>query len=96
MKKYSYFVGLLVIHPLIAARYCSSTNSVRNSKHPSPPLEQTKHTQAVTPALQTAHNKKYKRNITALLGLFWLWLLAGFYAGENRRRVHIWQSETGQ
>ena len=96
MKKYAYFDGLLVVHPLISARYSSFTNSVKNSNPYSPPLEHAKHTQAVTPAYQTAPDKKYKRNITALLSLFWLWLLAGFYAGEKRRRVRIWQSETGQ
>ena len=96
MKKYCYFDGLLVIHPLIAARYSSFTTSEKNSKHPSPPLEQTKHTQAVTPVLQTAPDKKYKRNIAALLGLLWLWTLASYYADEKRHRVHIWQSETGQ
>jgi len=72
MKKYCYFDGLLVIHPLISARYSSFTTSEKNSKHSSPPLEQTKHTQTLTLAYQTAPDKTYKRSITALLSLFWL------------------------
>ena len=94
MKKYCYFFGLLLIHPLIAARYSSFTYSEKNSKHPSPPLEQTKHTQAVTPAVQTAPDKKYKNNIAALLDIFWLWLLARFYAIEKSRRVPERQLES--
>ena len=82
MKKYSYFDGLLVIHPLISARYNSFTTSVKNNNTYSPPL----HTQAVIPAVQNAPDKKYKRNIAAILGLFWLWLLARFYAAEKSRR----------
>jgi len=96
MKKYCYFDGLLVIHPLISARYSSSTTSVKNSYHSSPPLKQAKHTQAATPEFQTAPDKIYTRNIAALLGILWLWLLARFYAIEKSRRVRIWQSETGQ
>ena len=96
MKKYCYFFGLLVIHPLISARYSSFTYSVKNSNTYSPPLKQKKHTQATIPAVQPAPDKKYKRNIAALLGLLWLWTLASYYADEKRRRVRIWQSETGQ
>jgi len=96
MKKYCYFDGLLVIHPLISARYNSFTYSVKNRNTYSPPLEHAKHTQTVIPEFQTAPDKIYKRNIAALLGILWLWLLAGFYAGEKRHRVRIWQSETGQ
>ena len=70
MKKYCYFAGLLVIHPLIAARYSSSTTSGKNSNYSSPPLKQTKNTQTPTPEFQTTHNKKYKRNIAALLDIF--------------------------
>jgi hypothetical protein len=88
MKKYYYFDGLLVIHPLIAARSSSFTYSEKNSKHYSSPLEQTKHTQAVIRAIQTTPDKKkYKRNIATLLGLFWLWTLARFYSAEKRRRI---------
>jgi len=87
MKKYCYFFGLLVIHPLISVRYSSFTYSEKNSEHSSPPLELTKHTQAVTPEFQTAPDKKYKRNITALLGLLWLWTLARSYSSEKRRRI---------
>jgi len=90
MKKYCYFVGLLVIHPLISASYSSLTLIAKDH---SPPLEQAKHTQAVIPAVQTAHDKKYKRNITALLGLLWLWTLARFYSTERRRRIPEWQME---
>ena len=87
MKKYCYFDGLLVIHPLISARCSSLTTSVKNITDHSPPLEQAKHTQAVIPAVQTAHNKTYKRNIAALLCLFWLWLLARFYITEKSRQI---------
>jgi len=96
MKKYFYFFGLLVIHPLISARYSSFTNCVKNINTYSPPLKQKKHTQATIPEFQPAPDKTYKRNITALLGLLWLWTLASYYADEKRHRVHIWQSETGQ
>jgi hypothetical protein len=87
MKKYCYFDGLLVIHPLISARYSSSTTSGKNSNYSSPPLEQTKHTQVVAPAAQTAPNETVKRNITALLSLFWLCLLARFCTTEKNSRV---------
>ena len=90
MKKYCYFVGLLVIHPLISASYSSLTLIAKDH---SPPLEQAKHTQAVIPTVQTAHDKKYKRNIAAILSLFWLWLLARFYATETSRRIPRWQLE---
>jgi len=93
MKKYSYFDGLLVIHPLISARYSTFTTSAKNITDYSPPLKQTKHTQAAVPAVQTAHNKKYKRNFAALLGLFCLWLMAGFYANEKSIRLPRWQLE---
>ena len=93
MKKYCYFDGLLVIHPLISACYSSFPYSIKNSKHSSPPLEQTKHTQAVIPAVQTTHNKKYKRNIKVFLGIFSLWLLARFYTTEKKRRIFAWQLE---
>jgi len=96
MKKYSYFDGLLVIHPLISARYSSSITSVKNSNTHSPPFKRKKHTQAVIPAVQNAPYKKYIRNIAAILGLLWLWLLVVFYAVEKRRRFRIWQFETGQ
>jgi len=93
MKKDCYFVGLLVIHPLISARYSSFTTSKKNSNHYSPPLKQTKHTQAVTPAAQTIYNKTYKRNIAALSGHFLLWLLARFYSTEKSIRLPGWQLE---
>jgi len=96
MKKYCYFFGLLAINPLISTRYSSFTYGGKNSNHSSPPLKHAKHTQAVIPTVQTAPDKKYKRNIAALLGLLWLWTLASYYADEKRHRVHIWQSETGQ
>ena len=74
MKKYCYFDGLLVIHPLIAARYSSFTYSVKNCNHYSPPLEQAKHTQAVIPAVQTAPENKPN-------------LIARFYATEKKPQV---------
>jgi hypothetical protein len=87
MKKYCYFFGLLVIHPLISARYSSFPYIVKNRNTYSPPLKQAKHTQALIPAYQTTPAKKYKRNIAAFLGLFWLWLLARFYIKEMSRRI---------
>jgi len=96
MKKYCYFDGLLVIHPLISAHYSSSTTSAKNNNHYSPPLELTKHTQAATPEFQTVPDKTYKRKVVSLLGLFLLWLLTRFYAIEKSRRISGWQSETGQ
>jgi len=87
MKKYCYFLGLLVIHPLISARYSSFTYSVKNRNTYSPPLEQANHTQAAIPAAQTVPDKKYKRNIAALLGLLWLWALTRFYVTEKSRRI---------
>ena len=87
MKKYCYFDGLLVIHPLISARYSSLTTSVKNSNLYSPPLKQKKHTRAEIPTAQTAPNKTYKRKITAFLGFFWIWLLARFYVIGKGRRI---------
>jgi len=98
MKRY--YSGLRVIHPLIPASYSSLTLIAKNY---SPSLEQAKHTQAVIPAIQTAPDKKsdqlihflkkYKRKITSLLGLLWLWLLARFYTKEKSRRFPGWQLE---
>jgi hypothetical protein len=93
MKKYCYFDGLLVIHPLIAAHYSSSTTSGKNINYSSPPLKQTKHTQVEAPAAQTAPDKTYKTNITALLSFLMLWLLARFYIIEMSRRIPGWQLE---
>lgn len=93
MKKFFYNGSLPVTHPLISANCSSFTTSVKNRNTYSPPLKQTKHTQAVTPALQTTHNKIYKRNIASLLSLFWLWLLARFYITEKSRRIPGWQLE---
>ena len=97
MKKCFYYGGLLVIHPLISASCSSLTISVKNIKDHSPPLEQTKHAQAVILAVQTAPDKKssplirllkkYRSKISALLSLLWLLLLARFYANEKNRRI---------
>jgi len=93
MKKYCYFFGLLVIHPLIETCSNSFVNSVKNSNHFSPPLKQKKHTQATIPAVQPAPDKTYKRDITALLGLLWLWTLARLYTTEKSHRISGWQLE---
>ena len=93
MKKYCYFDGLLVIHPLISARYSSSAYSGKNSNHSSPPLEQTKHTQHTTHTFNTAPDKKYKRNITALLSFLMLWLLTRFYIIEKSHYIIEWQPD---
>jgi len=93
MKKYCYFFGLLVVHPLISARYSSFIYSAKNSNHYSPPLKQAKHTQALTPEPQTAPDKTYKRNIAVLLSLFCLWALARLYTTEKSHRISGWQLE---
>jgi hypothetical protein len=80
MKKYCYFNGLLVIHPLISSGYSSSTTSVKNSTTYSPPLKQTKHTHDVTPAAQNASENKPN-------------LIARFYVTEKSRRITGWQPE---
>jgi hypothetical protein len=80
MKKYCYFFGLLVLHPLISARYSSFTYSVKNSNRYSPPLNQAKHIQAVKPSVQTTPENK--PNLPAL-----------FYATEKNRPIPGWQLE---
>ena len=103
MKRYRYLSGLLLSLLFICAS-CSSLTL--NIKDQSPATEQSKNIQAILTTVQTTPGKKpnlparllkkYKSKISAILGLLWLWLLARFYAGEKRRRVRIWQSETGQ
>jgi len=94
MKKYCYFFGLLLIHPLISAHYSSFTTSGKNSNYYSPPLKHKKHTQTPTLEFQTAPNKKYKRNITALLSLFWLCLLIRVYIIKKSLQIHNCQLES--
>jgi len=93
MKKYRFYGGLFVT-PLLITTSCSYfTNNVKNTNDYSPPLEQAKHAQAQLLAIQTAFGKKYKRKISGLLGLLWLWTLARFYSAEKRRRIPAWQLE---
>ena len=87
MKKYRFSGGLFVTPLLITTSCAYLINNVTNTNDYSPPLEQAKHAQAQLLALHTTHNKKYKINIAALLGLFWLWTLARFYAIEKMRRI---------
>jgi hypothetical protein len=80
MKKFHFYGGLLVIHPLISTNSSSLTISVKNSKDHSPPIEHAKHTQAVISAVQTAPENKPN-------------LKARFYAPEKRRRIPEWRLE---
>jgi len=103
MKKYRFYGGLFVTLLLITTSCSYLTNNVKNTKDYSPPLEQTKHAQAQLLAIQTTFDKKsspllrflknYKRKISGLLGLLWLWTLARFYSVEKRRRIPAWQLE---
>jgi len=91
----TYYSGLLI------STNCRSLTLI--TKDHSPPLEQAKHTQAVTPAVQSTSDKKsnqlfrllkkYRSKIIALLSLFWLWLLARFYITERSRRISRWKLE---
>ena len=103
MKKYRFYGGLFVT-PLLITTSCSYfTNNVKNTNDYSHPLEQAKHAQAQLLAIQLAPGKKssrllrflknYKRKISGLLGLLWLWTLARFYSAEKRRRISAWQLE---
>jgi hypothetical protein len=99
MKKYRFYGGLFVSLLLITASCSYLTNNVKNT----PPLEQAKHAQAQLLAIQTIPNKKssrllrflkkYKRKISGLLGLLWLWTLARLYEAEKRRRIPRWHLE---
>jgi len=83
MKKHHFYGGLFVT-PLLITTSCSYfTNNVKNTNDYSPPLEQAKHAQAQLLAIHTTPYKKsspllrflknFKRKISGLLGLLWLW-----------------------
>jgi hypothetical protein len=103
MKKYRFYGGLFVT-PLLITTSCSYlTNNVTNTNNYSHPLEQAKYAQAKLLTIHTTPDKKsspllrflknYKRKISGLLGLLYLWTLARLYAAEKRRRIPRWQLE---
>ena len=99
MKKHHVYGGLFVALLLITTSCSYLTNNVKNTS----PLEQAKHVQAQLLAISTAPYKKpipllrflkkYKRKISGLLGLLWLWTLARLYEAEKRRRIPRWHLE---
>jgi hypothetical protein len=93
MKKYRFYDGLFVPILLIPTSCGYLTNNIKNTTNYSPPLEQAKHAQAQLLAIQTTPNEKYKRKISGLLALLWLWTLARFYSAEKRRRIPAWYLE---
>jgi len=88
MKKYRFYGGLFIPLLRITASCSYLTNNVKNTNNYSSPLAQTQ-----LLATHTTPDKKYKRKISGLLGLLWLWTLARFYSAEKRRRIHAWQLE---
>jgi hypothetical protein len=103
MKKHRFYGGLFVSLLLITASCSYLTNNVKNTNNPSTPIEKAKYAQAQLLAIQTIPNKKsslllrfpkkYKRKISGLLGLLWLWTLARLYEAEKRRRIPRWHLE---
>jgi len=93
MKKHHFDGGLFVTLLLIIARCSYLTNKVKNTINHSTPIEQARHAQAQLLAIQSTPDKKYKRNISGLLGLLWLWTLARLYEAEKRRRIPRWHLE---
>jgi hypothetical protein len=103
MKKHRFYGGLFVTLLHIKKSCSYLTNTITNTTNYTPPLEQAKHAQAQLLAIHTTPDKKssrllrflknYKRKISGLLGLLWLWALARFYAAENRRRIPRWHLE---
>jgi hypothetical protein len=99
MKKHRIYGGLFVTLLLITTSCSYLTNNVKNTS----PLEQAQHAQAQLIAIPTTPDKKsspllrflknYKRKISGLLGLLYLWTLARLYAAEKRRRIPRWQLE---
>ena len=103
MKKHRFYGGLFVTLSLITTRCSYLTNNIKNTTDYAPPLEQAKHAQDQQLAIHTTPDKKsnqllcflkkYKRKISGLLGLLWLWTLARFYSTEKKRRIPAWQME---
>jgi hypothetical protein len=103
MKKYRFYGGLFIPLLRITTSCNYLTNNIRNTNNYSPPLAQAKHAKAQLLAIHTTHDKKssrllrflkkYKRKISGLLGLLWIWSLTRFYSSETRRRIPAWQME---
>jgi len=93
MKKHRFYGSLFVTLLLITASCSYLTNNVKNTTNHSTPIEQARHAQAQLLAIQSTPDKKYKRNISGLLGLLWLWTLARLYEAEKRRRIPRWHLE---
>ena len=93
MKKHHVYGGLFVALLLITTSCSYLTNNVKNTTNHSTPIEQARHAQAQLLAIQSTPDKKYKRNISGLLGLLWLWTLARLYEAEKRRRIPRWHLE---
>jgi len=103
MKKHRFYGGPFVTLLRITTSCSYFTNNVKNTTNPSIPIEQARHAQAQLLAIQTAPDKKsspllrflkkYKRKISGLLGLLWLWTLARLYEAEKRRRISRWHLE---
>jgi hypothetical protein len=99
MKKHRIYGGLFVTLLLITTSCSYLTNNVKNTS----PLEQAQHAQAQLIAIPTTPDKKsspllrflknYKRKISGLVGLLWLWTLARLYEAEKRRRIPRWHLE---
>ena len=97
MKKYCFYDGLFATPLLITTRCNNLTNTITNTTNYSPPLEQANHAQAQLLAIQSIPSKKssallrflkkYKRKISGLLSLVWLWTLARLYEAEKRRQI---------
>ncbi len=103
MKKHRIYGGLFVTLLLITTSCSYLTNNVKHTTNPSSPIEQARHAQAQLLAIPTTPDKKsspllrflkqYKRKISGLLGLLWLWTLARLYEAEKRRRIPRWHLE---
>jgi len=85
MKKYRFYGGLFVTLPLITTSCSYLTNNIKNTKNYTTPLEQAKFAQVQLLTIQTIHNEKYKRKISGLLSLLWLWN----NHHPNRKIIHL-------
>jgi len=103
MKKHRIYGGLFVTLLLITASCSYLTNNITNTTNHSTPIEQARHVQAQLLAIHTTPDKKpspllrflkkYKRKISGLVALPWLWTLAKLYEAEKRRRIPRWHLE---
>ena len=101
MKRHRFYGGLLVNALLVTASCSSLTSNIRNN---SPATGPEQHQQAILSTAQVIPKKtkshpfllfikKYTSILKALVGLLWLWLLARFYAREQKRRIKGWRLE---